>query len=86
LSAYSAFKTAWRWGSFIAAHAIVACVLIGAIQLVQHLLFLFGDPKLFDAIPLRYIFDVMDLAIAAAFIVLGTLEAITVFREKQHER
>ena len=37
--------------------------------------------QLFDIIPLRYIFDGMDLGILVAFLVLGTLEAIKVFRE-----
>lgn len=82
---YSAFETAWRWGSFIAAHAIVACVLIGAIEVVQYILLHLGDPKLFDTIPLRFIFDGMDLAILVAFVVLGTLEAISVFKERKDD-
>jgi hypothetical protein len=79
---YSAFETAWRWGSYIAAHAVVAMILIGAIELIQGLILRVGDPKLFDIVPLRYIFDGMDLAILLAFLVLGTLEAVAVFREK----
>jgi hypothetical protein len=78
---YSAFETAWRWGSYIAAHALVACVLIGAIELIQLLILRAGDPKLFDIVPLRYIFDGMDLAILLAFLVVGTIEAVRVFRE-----
>jgi hypothetical protein len=79
---YSAFETAWRWGSYIAAHALVAVVLVGAIEFIQKLILRLGDPKLFDIVPLRYIFDGMDLAILLAFLVIGTLEAIAVFREK----
>jgi hypothetical protein len=79
---YSAFETAWRWGSYVAAHALVAVVLVGAIEFIQKLILRLGDPKLFDIVPLRYIFDGMDLAILVAFLVIGTLEAIAVFREK----
>jgi hypothetical protein len=79
---YFAFETAWRWGSFVAAHIIVACILIGGIKLVQYLLLELGDTKLFDIIPLRYIFDGMELGVLVAFVVLGTLEAISVFRER----
>jgi hypothetical protein len=56
----------------------VAVVLVGAIEFIQKLILRLGDPKLFDIVPLRYIFDGMDLA----FLVIGTLEAIAVFREK----
>ena len=80
---YSSFQKALRWGSYIAAHAAVAVVLLAAIYLLQVLLKAVGDPKLFDVLPLRYIFDGMDLAILLAFIVLGTLEAIRVFRETE---
>ena len=79
---YSAFETAWRWGSFIAAHALVAMLLLGVVALLQRLVLLLGDPKLFDKIPLRYIFDGMDLGILLAFVIIGTVEAVTVFRGK----
>lgn len=78
---YSAFQTAWRWGSFILAHALI--VLLAAIVLVQRLVLQAGDPKLFDRVPLRYIFDGMDLAILVAFLVLGTLEAVMVFKRPE---
>ena len=77
---YSAFETAWRWGSFIAAHALVAMLLLGVIALIQWLVLQRGDPKLFDTIPLRYVFDGMDLGVLIAFIVVGTIEAVIVFK------
>jgi hypothetical protein len=80
---YSAFETAWRWGSFILAHALVAIVLLAAIVLVQRLVLQAGDPRLFDRVPLRYIFDGMDLAILVAFLVLGTVEAVMVFKRPE---
>ena len=79
---YSSFGKALRWGSYVAAHALVASLILGAIYLIQELLIVAGDPKLFDLIPLRYIFDGMDLGILLAFVVLGTLEAVRVFREQ----
>ena len=81
---YSSFGKALRWGSYVAAHAVVAIIILGAIYLIQQLLIMAGDPKLFDVIPLRYIFDGMDLGILLAFIVLGTLEAVRVFREQEN--
>jgi len=77
---YEAFTTAWRWGSFIAAHALVALLLIAVVFAIQRALLLVGDPKLFDTVPIRYIFDGMDLGILVAFLVLGTMEAIRVFK------
>ena len=75
-------RKAIRWGVFILCHALVASLLIGAIQFVQWLVILTGDHKLFDVIPLRYIFDAMDAGILIAFVVLGTLESVRVFREQ----
>jgi hypothetical protein len=79
---YSAFQKALRWGSFIAAHALVAMLLLGAVALIQWLVLQLGEPKLFGIIPLGYVFDSMDLGILIAFIVIGTAEAIVVFRRK----
>jgi hypothetical protein len=79
---YRSAKKAVRWGVFILCHAVVASLLIGAVQFIQWVVVLTGDHKLFGVIPLRYVFDGMDLAILLAFVVLGTLEAVTVFREQ----
>jgi hypothetical protein len=40
-----------------------------------------GDPILFGKIPLRWFFDVMDVAILFFFITFGIVEAIAAFRE-----
>jgi len=76
---YAPFIKAVRAGTYLAAHVIVASVPIGAIYVVQRLLTYIGDPKLFDWVPIRYIFDAMDAGILVAFIVFGTIEAIRVF-------
>lgn len=81
----NSFGKALKWGSYLAAHTFVTAILVGAIWLIQSLLVAQGDPKLFDWIPLRYIFDAMDLGILAAFLIFGTLEAISVFKERDDE-
>ena len=40
-----------------------------------------GDPKLFDRIPVKYIFDAMDVFVLVVFVVFGTAEAYVVFQE-----
>ena len=61
---------------------VTPAVLIGGLViLVQTLLAWDGDPKLYDFIPLRHIFDTVDIAVMAVFPVCGTIEAIQVFRE-----
>ena len=81
----ASFEKAMRWGAFLAAHALITIVLIGIIWVIQTLLIAEGDPKLFDWMPIRYIFDLMDLAILATFLVCGTREAIMVFWESDDE-
>jgi hypothetical protein len=66
---------------YLVAHALVALLIIGLISFIQYVLKFDGDPKLFDVVPLRYLFDVMDIAILLLFLVFGTLEGIQVFRE-----
>jgi hypothetical protein len=79
---YSSFPKAFRWGAYIAAHVFVASILIGGIYLIQHLILLVGDPNLYDRFPLRYVFDTMELGVIGPFLVLGTLETISVFRKE----
>jgi hypothetical protein len=55
-------------------------LLLAVVALIQWLVLKVGDPKLFDVVPLRYIFDGMDVGILFAFVVLGTIEAVMVFR------
>ena len=66
---------------YIAAPTAVALLLITAIEIVAGWLHRTGDPKLWDWVPVRYLFDTMDLAILIAFIWYGTAEAIRAFRE-----
>lgn len=71
---------------FVAAHLIVALILIGAIYIVQVFLLSVGDPKLFDRIPVRYLFDAMDLFILLEFVVFGTIDACYEFSEDMRNR
>ena len=77
---YAPFIRALRAGIYLATHVLVAAILIGAIYVVQWLLGYAGDPKLFDWIPIRYIFDAMDAGILITFIVFGTIEAVRAFQ------
>ena len=56
-------------------------LLITAIEIVAGWLHRTGDPKLWEWVPVLYLFDTMDLAILIAFIWYGTAEAIRAFRE-----
>jgi hypothetical protein len=78
---YAPLVSALRAAIFLAAHVLLAATLIGAIWVIQWLLADAGDPKLFDWIPIRYMFDVMDAGILAVFIWFGVKGAIEVFRE-----
>lgn len=75
---HSLAASVWRGiraAAFIATHTFIALVLIGAIGLIHSALKGLGDPLLLDTLPLRYIFDVMDIAILAVFIIGGISEA-----------
>jgi hypothetical protein len=77
------FEKALGWGAYVIAHAFVAMLVIAAIGIVQGFLSFIGDPKLFDKVPIRYIFDGMDVAILVGFFALTALEAVWVFREQR---
>ncbi len=76
------FVRALRACAYLIAHGFICLVLLGIVSLLQWAAMMGGDPKLFDSVPLRYIFDVIDLAIIIVFLVFGTKEAIAVFREE----
>ena len=77
----------WREAFYLAmdlfAHLFVALVLIGAIEGAQMALHAAGDPKLLDLVPIRYIFDAMDLALLALFFVFGTVSMYRAFKGKK---
>jgi hypothetical protein len=60
---------------------LVALLLIGAITLVERWIHQPGGPILFGEIPLRWFFDVMDVAILIVFSTFGVVEAVSAFRE-----
>ena len=78
---YRPLQKALRAATNLVAHAGLALLMVGLISLVQWALNRDGDPKLFDVLPLRYIFDAIDLLILATFMIFGTAEAVQVFRE-----
>lgn len=70
-----------RAAAFLALHTALALVLICAITGVHIFLHWVGEPKLFDWIPLRYLFDVLDLGVIVFFIVGGVSDARSAFRD-----
>lgn len=82
---YRPFKKAFRSGCYLVAHAMVAFLIIGLSEAIKRVLLWDGDPELFDLVPLRYIFDAVDIGILAVFLFFGTKEAIQVFRENEDE-
>jgi hypothetical protein len=82
---YNPFKKAVRSGCYLVAHGAIALLIIGIFAVINWILVRIGDPRLFDICPLRYIFDLVDLAISGVFVVFGTIEAIRVFRESDDD-
>lgn len=78
---YLPFYRALKSGIVLFAHLIVALFIIGLIYALEHVLVWIGDPKIFDRIRWRYLFDFADLLIFVAFAFTGTIEAINVFRD-----
>lgn len=78
---YYPFKKAFRIACFLVAHLLVASVMIGIVQVIERLLLTEGDPRLFDLMPLRYIFHGMDVVILLIFTICGSADAWRVFRE-----
>ena len=67
-----------RAALFLGIHVALAFLIIGALYFVQLGLIAIGDPKLFDLMPVRYIFDV---GIFIAFFGFGSMEAYLLFQE-----
>jgi hypothetical protein len=76
---------AFRVAMHLLSHLAVVLVLIGIISAVQWALRAAGEPKLLDILPIRYIFDTMDLGLLALFLVFGTISAFHAFREGEDE-
>lgn len=65
---------------YLAAHVLVATILIATIYAIQWFLRKVGDPTLFDTVPIRYMFDAMDAGILVVFIAYGVRAAMWAFR------
>jgi len=78
---HSPLAKAFKAGLYLACHAFIAAMTIVGVSMIHALLDLVGNPKLFGALPVSYIFDVMDVAILVMFLISGTKAAICVFRE-----
>ena len=75
------FTRALRLAAFLVSHTFVALLLMGAITIVRLGLARFGDPKLFDWVPIRYAFDVMETTVLIVFVLVGVAEAVSFCRD-----
>lgn len=79
---YSPFIQALRAAAYLTVHLVLAMIIIGSIFLIDHAITGLGDIRLFDAFPLRYAFNAIDLLILIVFGIMGAIEAINVFRDR----
>ena len=77
---YGPLERALRSGAFVAAHFAVASVFVATNYLIEKLLRELGDPRLYDLIPWRYVFDTIDIGLVIVFGSLGIGKAVRVFR------
>jgi len=63
----------------------VTLVLIGSTRLIAAALERVGDPKVFDTVPVRYLFDLMDVVFIVIFIFGSALSAVRAFKEKSDD-
>ena len=79
---HAPFRKGARVCCYLAAHLLVTLVLLAGIEVVRWALVSLHDPKLFDVVPLRYVFDVMDVGLLLTFIIMGTIHGFMVWREE----
>jgi hypothetical protein len=78
---YTPLGRGLRAGAFFTAHLAVALVIIAGIHLIQSALAFLGNPLLFGLVPVKYIFDAVDVFVLLEFVVFGSMEAYVVFME-----
>lgn len=82
---YTSYRNARDRICYVICHLAVVAVIIGSIEIVRYLVHLIGNPMFYDKIPIGYVFDTVELGVIAPFIVLGSLEALGVFRKKKDD-
>lgn len=65
---------------YLTIHAAVCTVFLILFTGMSYLTKILGDPRLFCLLPLKYVFDAMDVVILLLFATFGVREAIRVFR------
>jgi hypothetical protein len=67
-----------------AAHTIMCCIFLGGIYIVHKFsVLLWGEgkePKLFNWLPLQYVFDAADLALIVTFLFYGAWTSFQIYR------
>lgn len=83
---YEVFERGLRAAAYFTVHIAIALLIIEGIYLIKLALAWMGDPRLFNFVPISYIFDAMDIFVLLVFIVFGTREAYLVMREHDAKR
>jgi hypothetical protein len=78
---YDPVRSAVHAATYVVCHTVVALLIIAATRIIALILEYFGDPKLYDEFPVRYIFDTVDLVIFLAFLFTGAISAWYAFKE-----
>lgn len=66
---------------FVGIHVALALLLITGVWVIKHWLLAIGDPRLFDWMPMRYLFDALDLGVIVSFMLFGGMEVFLLFQE-----
>ncbi len=74
-------NSALKSATYIGCHTIVTLVLIASTRVVALVLDRSGDPKVFDYVPFRFFFDLMDVVFVVIFMAGSALSAVRVFKE-----
>jgi hypothetical protein len=81
----SPVNSAIKSATYIGCHTFVTLVLISSTRLIAIALEELGDPKVFDSVPVRYLFDLMDVVFIVIFIFGSALSAVRAFKEKNDD-
>ena len=78
----SPLQRTWHLLQVIAGHGLVAAALLGVGFGLHHLVTVFGDPMLFDEVPLRYVVDAIDFGALVSFVIYGTASFIVELKDE----
>jgi hypothetical protein len=77
---YAPFRLALKLCAYLIGHTLVALLLVGVIYVVREVTIGAGDPRLFEKVPIRYIFDGLDAFAIFVVTVAFIIEAVQMVR------